>query len=254
MISGPLAFARYGLPPSERGLCGPHDHAALRGYALADVTGPGLVRLTREFAGAWPYLEFIAAANRIADPLDARVVEAYWIGNRLLDNVSPPAYGAFLEARFRGQAGRGWDDIARAVSAGGVPHHSFHVFIVYPWTGLLRQGRTEPSLRVLDDCRISWGQVAGLPAGDSVVVRRPPLTWDGRALSYGPPEAHAAAPGVITQLRPGDWVSLHWGCVCDRLTLAQLSVLRRFTDRHLRLANAAGVPDASDRARGDFGP
>lgn len=239
MTAGPLLFARYAFPPNERGLCGPDDHAALREYATAGVTGPGLVRLARGFAGAWPYLQLIAAASDIADPLDGRVVEAYWIGNRLLDNVRMPDYGAFLDERFRGRAGRGWDAIAQAIPAGAVPHHSFHVFLVYPWTGLLREGHTDPSLRVLDSCLISWGRViAADPCAGTVLVMRRTLSWDGVRLWYGPPVPHSAAAGFVTGLRPGDWVSVHWDVVCDRLTQPQLLALRQFTARHLRLANA----------------
>jgi hypothetical protein len=246
MTSGPLLFARYAFPPNERGLCGPDDHVALREYAAAGVTGPGLVRLAGGFAGAWPYLEVIAAASRIADALDPRVVEAYWVGNGLLDNVRMPDYGAFLDERFRGRAGRGWEHIARAVPAGAVPHHSFHVFLVYPWAGLLREGRTEPSLQVLDSCRISWGQVITAdPAAGTVLVMRRPLCWDGRVLGYGPAVPHQAAAGFVTGLRPGDWVSMHWNCVCDRLSQRQLLALRRYTARHLRLADAAGAALAS---------
>ena len=104
MISGPLLFARYALPPNDRGLCGPADNAGLRGYASAGLAGPDLRRLAGQFAGAWPYLQLIATANAIADPLDRRVVEAYWVGNGLLDNVRVAEYGAFLDERFRRRA------------------------------------------------------------------------------------------------------------------------------------------------------
>jgi len=238
MIPGPLLFARYACPPNERGLCGPADNAALRGYALAGQAGPGLVRLARGFAGAWPYLQLIAAANGIADPLDAAVVEAYWIGNGLLENVRVANYGAFLDERFRRPAGGGWESIASAIPAGALPHHSFHVFGVYPWTGLLREGRAEPSLHVLDSCRIGWGRVAAV---DPLMVERRPLTWDGRVLGFGAPAPCQVAPGLVTDLRPGEWVSLHWDCVCDRLTPPQLRSLRRYTARHLRLFNAPAL-------------
>jgi hypothetical protein len=36
-------------------------------------------------------------------------------------------------------------------------------------------------------------------------------------------------------------VSVHWDCVCDRLTPSQLRALRRYTARHLRLASAEVV-------------
>ena len=238
MLTGPLLFVRYAFPPNERGLCGPADSAALRGYAEAGATDPGLAQLAKGFAGAWPYLRLIAAANKIADPLDRRGVAAYWIGNSLLENVRMPDYGTFLDERFRARAGRDWEAIAEAIAAGALPHHSFHVFSVYPWTGLLREGRTEPSLRVLDSCRISWGRVL---LADPLVVLRRPLTWDGRALALGPPVPRQVAPGVLTGLRPGDWVSLHWDCACDRLSARQLRALRHYTGHHLSLA--ASQPD-----------
>jgi Family of unknown function (DUF6390) len=250
VTAGPLLFARYAFPPNERGLCGPDDHAALRDYATAGVTDHGLVELARGFAAAWPYLEVIAAASGIADPLDRRVVEAYWVGNRLLDNVRMPEYGAFLDERFRGRAGRGWDDIAQVIPAGAVPHHSFHVFLVYPWTGLLREGRADPSLGVLDSCRISWGQVIATgPAAGTVLVTRRPLRWDGWRLDYGPALPRQVSAGFVTGLRPGEWVSLHWDRVCDRLSPSQLLALHRFSARHLRLANATAPGQAQAPAQ-----
>jgi hypothetical protein len=239
MTAGPLLFLRYALSPNERGLCGPADSSALRDRTESGASGPDVTRLIRGFEGAWPYLELIAAANRIADPLDERVVAAYWIGNSLLDRVDMAGYGAFLEERFRARAGRGWAPIAAAVPVGAVPHHSCHVFCVYPWTGLLREGRTEPSLRILDSCRISWGWVI---TADPLVVLRRPLTWDERTgvLDLGPPAPSPAAPGFVAGLEPGDWVSLHWGCVCDRLKPAQVRALRHYTDLHLGLTRLAG--------------
>jgi hypothetical protein len=235
LTPGPLLFARYAFPPNERGYCGPADHSALRGYGLAGVTDPGLTRLAQAFTGAWPYLQLIAAANRIPDPLEARVVEAYWVGNGLLTGVGITEFGALADHAFRRRVGGGWAAIAATIPAGALPHHSFHVFCVYPWAGLLREGRTEPSLHVLDRCRVGWGQVVSAPDGGTVVVRQRPLTWDGRELGLGPPVPRPAGIGFVKGLLPGDWVSLHWDSVCDRLTTGQLRTLRRLTIRHMRM-------------------
>jgi hypothetical protein len=69
------------------------------------------------------------------------------------------------------------------------------------------------------------------------VVAQRPLTWDGRVLGLGPAEPRPVAAGFVSGLRPGDWVSLHWDCVCDRLTPPQLRALQCYTARHLRLAS-----------------
>lgn len=241
-VEGPLLFVRYAYPPNSMGYCGPADHEAFREYAAAGVTDRGLTQLAQAFAGAWPYLQLIAGASNISDPLDHRVVEAYWVGNRLLDAIPLAAVADSLEDRFRRRVGGQFGHLAEGVLAGGVPHHSFHVFGVYPWVGLLGDDRkADRALSVLDRCRIRWGRVTAVH-GDQVVVRSRPLRYDGHRLYLDQPVAevvHAALDGVslVTGLAEDDWVSLHWNWVCDRLTQRQLRALRGYTLRHLDLVN-----------------
>lgn len=238
---GPVLFARYAYPPNELGYCGPDDHRALLEYGSARVSDPGLVALERRFTGPWPYLTLIAGAAGIDDAFDRRVVEAYWVGNDLLDRVPVTAFGDVLDERFRARAGRHWSHLAEAIPVGVVAHHSFHVFGVYPWVGLLESGRSEHPLHQLDRCRIRWGQVVSVD-GDTVAVRSPLLAWDGTQLSLGPPELETVTRavggvGFVDDLRPGDWVSMHWHWVCDRLDRRQLAALRRYSLRQLDITN-----------------
>jgi hypothetical protein len=241
-----VIFARYAFPPNSHGYCGPNDHTAFFEYGVAGHDDRGLRALSQQFAGAWPYLELIAAATGLDDPLDRRVVEAYWVGSPRLDHVSTRAVGNSMEERFRHVTGSSFPVLTESVLAGGVPHHSFAVFCVYPWTGLLSDGRKAPqALTVLDRCRIRWGRVLGVQ-GDQVVVETSPLTWDGRRLDLGPPVTETAVRsvdgvGMIGDLRPGDWVSLHWEWVCDRLTRPQVRRLRGYTLRHLRIVNEGNL-------------
>ena len=182
------------------------------------------------------------ASNGIPDPLDFRVVEAYWVGNSLLDSVGITNIGNSMEDRFRARTGRQFPHLAEGVLAGGVPHHSFHVFEIYPWLGLLLDDRRHATaLNVLDRCRIRWGEVLAI-TGDDAVVRSRPLVWDGAALAVGEPVVESAkhavnGTGFVAGLAAGDVVSLHWDWVCDRLSPRQLQRLQHFTARHLRIAN-----------------
>ena len=120
-----------------------------------------------------------------------------------------------------------------------MPHHSFHVFGVYQWVGLLGDDRkADRALTVLDRCRIRWGQVTAVE-GDQVKVSSRPLLWDGRYLTLGEPVPETARSSVtaLAGLTAGDWVSLHWDWICDRLTERQLRALRGYTMRHLDLVN-----------------
>ncbi|MFJ4918851.1 DUF6390 family protein [Streptomyces sp. NPDC088725] len=214
---GALLFARYAYPPNELGYCGPADAAAL----LRPDATDGIEQRAREFEGAWSYLEFIAETAGIPDPLDERVVEAYWIGNDLLDRVDPVALLARMRERFRGQLGGTWRESGDRALA----HHSFQVFEVYPWARLLGAGGNPTALSVLDRCRIRTGLVLHVD-GEAATVRSRPLTWDGTMMSAGPWQEEAVrwstgGMSLLDDLSPGDRVALHWDWVCDLLTEEQ---------------------------------
>jgi hypothetical protein len=101
-------------------------------------------------------------------------------------------------------------------------------------------------MRVLDRCRIRWGEVVTVADG-LVTVRFRPLVWDGRSLQLGPPtleQTVGAQDGLALagELHPGDRVALQWDWVCDRLTPHQLKSLRHYTARQLAIVNELPYP------------
>ena len=241
-LPGPIMFVRYAFPPNFHGSCGPTDSQSLFEYGAHAIVDDGLRALARQFAGAYPYLELIANANELRDPLDRRVVEAYWVGNPLLEHVGARHMGDSVEARFRRRVGRQFAYLAESVVSGAMPHHSYHVFCVYPWVGLLGDDRRyEQALMVLDRCRIRWGQVRHvLP--EQLIVDSQPLVFEHGRLFLGPPRSEAVertldGVGLVSEFTAGDWVSMHWEWVCDRLTPRQLVSLRHYTRLHLDVVN-----------------
>lgn len=246
MTSGPLLFARYAYPPNALGYCGPGDPSEVLGAATEGPDLVGLGQLATHFEGAWPYLQLLAACGGYDDPLDPRVVEAYWVGNDLLARVPAAAMAGLLEDRFARRSGRRFDSLVAAVPSGGIPQHSFHVFAVYPWLGLLRAGMEGPPMRVLDKCRIRWGRVEAV-AGDLVVVASRGLVFDGSRLVLGPTRQEEVrcsidGRGFVEDLRPGEVVSLHWDWVCDRLSPPALGWLQYCTLRNLDAVNSLARP------------
>jgi hypothetical protein len=240
--AGPLLFARFAYPPNALGYCGPDACDLLLDYAGTGTSDPGLRRLARGFSGAWPYLELIAHANGLADPLDEQVVEAYWLGNELLDGVDVTALGASIEERFRPVAGRAWPELDAIVQRSPRPHHNFHVFCIYPWVGLLRTGATDQALHVLDRCRVRWGRVRSVGPSATAEIDSFPLTWDGHRLGLGPSRTETVtfAQGgrsLAPTPAPGDLVACHWDWLCHRLTPRQARHLRAETDTQLHLVN-----------------
>ena len=237
---GPTRFARFALPPNLLGYCGPDDGVALLEYGASGVVDGGLRALAQAFDGAWPYLELIAGAHGIGDPLDGRVVDAYWLGGPLLDGLPLALVGQSLDDRFRLRAGFGWRAVAESVTNGTRLSHGFHVFSVYPWVGLLRTGSVEHPLHVLDRCRIRWGRVLEVE-NDEATVRTRSLTGDGSRLGLGPPMCDRARRGragvTLVDLHPGDDVALHWDWICERLDERRVAHLRRDTARQLAAVN-----------------
>ncbi len=243
--SGPALFARYAYPPNALGYCGPNDPAALLEISAAGGQLDHLSHLARQFDGAWPYLELIAGYSG-ADPLDRRVVEAYWVGNELSLRVPAAALALSLDDRFAKRAGRRFESLSEAAVTGGVPQHSFHVFAVYPWLGLLREGKEGAPLEILDRCRIRWGRVTSV-GGDLVTVRSRALGFVGSRLVLGDERDEQVRQrldgvGFVEDLVEGDVVALHWDWICDRLSSSSLAWLRACTHRNLTAVNALATP------------
>src|SRR4030081_486043 len=150
--------------PNRLRYCGGADNRTWFEYGTEGISDGGLQRLLRQFSGALPYLQLIARANGVADPFDARVVEAYWIGNELLEGVEVrQLYDALLERFGKQLTGRTRDLVLGKAPAGARPHHSFHVLDVHS-----RVGELGPSLHTLDECRGSWGRV-GRAGGEELL-------------------------------------------------------------------------------------
>jgi hypothetical protein len=240
VTSGPALFCRFALPPNLLGYCGPSDTGLVG--ELLQGGNEALVEMRHaavEFAGAWPYLELISSAAG-ADPLDYRVVEAYWLGNSLLHGIDLQLMGHSIADRFKAQAGPEWDKVARTLGSPARPTHSFHVFCVYPWVGLLRSGAVDEALHVLDRCRIRWGTVTARE-NEALIVSTRLLTWDGRALGMGDETTERVhAPVDDQEVEVGDQVAMHWDFVCQRITRTQRRHLEMYQDLHMRMVNQTG--------------
>ncbi|MGE2713521.1 DUF6390 family protein [Mycolicibacterium litorale] len=237
---GRTLFAQYAFPPNELGYCGPPGFAA-------PGTSTGLASRAREFDGAWPYLEALAAAAGTG-VLDDDVVRSYWVGGALLDAVDPDALLANLRRAFAGQT----TGLLDAVTARNVlAHHSFHVFAVYPWIRFLDRDPVTP-LKIMQDCRIRWGTVESVD-GDHVAVRTRPLTLAGATLTLAEPTAERVrwrrdGASLIAAPRPGNHIAAHWDWVCGALTDDDVTALATATRATLDLVDEVRTTTTLERS------
>ncbi len=237
--AGALLAARFSFMPNRLGYCGPEENRTILDYLADQHSDRGLEQTLARFAGAFPYYSFIAAANGIPDPFDVRVIEAYWIGNELLERVEVADLRRHLEDRFSTRfPARLLQSVIGQVPAGAHPHHNFHVFNMPIRTGHLEIPHT---LETMDECRISWGRVVA-DHGEALLVERQPLALADDDLALGPLSPRSVlrrfdGKTLLTDAAPGDIVAIHWGCACYRLTGRQQQYLERFTRTLITLTN-----------------
>lgn len=237
MTDGRLLFARYAFMPNRLGYCGGNENKALLDYCVDGAADRGLELLERQFQAAFPYLEFIAHCNGLANAFDPGVVEAYWLGNGLLGRVEMRDFHQYLADRVGPKLSKKSAELVLGKApVGARPHHSFHVLDVSVRTGALRE-----SIDDLDHCRISWGEVVRAE-GDELVVSRPPLELAGNGWALGGPREGTVryrvdGRGYLTEPEPGTLVSMHWDWACDVITPQQARRLERETRYHIALAN-----------------
>lgn len=248
-IRGVELFARYAYAPNALGYCGPP-----LGSTLRDGSADAVRAAAATFSGAWPYLQVLSRMTGIADPLDYRLVEAYWLGGGVGADLDPGEFTRELLAIIGPRAGSYWSHLGPGLAGEAAANHCFHVFGIYPWSRLLGRGCkgdfAEQPLHVLDNCRITWATVVSRTARDiEVSCRR--LIYAAGQLQLAEPSTRRLAIwtdgySAVPDVAPGDEVAVHWGRLCGRLSAQQIQDLTDGTDRQLlvtnrRLASAAGA-------------
>lgn len=240
-MDGILRSSRYAFGPNRLHYCGPDKNRELGERIKQEDADPGLHSILKEFKTLYPYLKLIAEANAIADPFDARVVEAYWLGNELLENIGKERLYNFLVADLeikKKAESREMEWLEKKVSEGAVPHHSFHVLNVWRQTSPERVAQEFASL---DECRVAAGEIVSAN-GPEVVVLTEPLVLAGGKIALGAPIKKTLTRALeaeydIEQLRPGELVSFHWGVPCEVLSSAQAANLKKYTAQNVAFAN-----------------
>ena len=244
--------ARYSAAPNFFGYCGPNKSATLIDHLTDKAADNEVGTILSEFETLFPYLELIAKKNRLLDPYDSRVVEAYWLGNAFQKPVSEQEYSAFLKERLsidKKIATAEFMDIRGAVDkAPFYPHHAFHVFNIFRRTG---HNNSFHTINTMDECRIGWGSVENISivnAKTILEVKYEPLQHENGILKFGKPASKILRTDYkdkefIKNLTLGSNVSFHWGFVCDKISINQMLNAKHFTQKAVEFYNQRDIHD-----------
>ena len=242
---GLLLCARYSSAPNFFGYCGPPKNSTLVDHLREEIGDSEVESILSQFETLYLNLRLIAFENRIKDPFAFKVVEAYWLGNNLLKNTKSKDYMALLSEKFELEKKIGREKFGKLkykfLANQTLPHHSFHVFNIFK-----RMGH-DPSfhtLETMDQCRVGWGRILKLPITNyqstnkpkikNIIVETKQLVTNNKKLTIGrlfQRELNIDYKGKTFRknLKVGDWVSFHWGFVCDVLNLHQVKNLEFYT-------------------------
>lgn len=240
-FDGATLAARYAFMPNKLRYCGGDSNSELFEYITHEQSDPGLQAMLKEFETMFPYLRLIAEENRIADPFNFKVVEAYWIGNELLENVSMQNFYRYLideqklKKKFKPSL---VEKVFGKIPVGAKPHHSFHVLNIPKRTG---HYPVQHTVETMDECRIAPAKIIEIVSG-KMKVKYQPLVAVGNKLELGEITQKEVfceinEKAFVKEPKVGDWISLHWSWACDLLNKEQVGNLNKWTKYNLALAN-----------------
>src|SRR3989344_31708 len=257
--SGLLLCARYSSAPNFFGYCGPPKNSTLIDHLREEIGDDEVENILSQFDTLYLNLKLIAFENKIEDPFDKKVVEAYWIGNKLLNNIKNGKYVSVLREKFELEDYIGRDMFERLkfkfLANQTLPHHSFHVFNIFKRTGNVFSNQT---IETMDSCRVGYGQVISLGEKQrsplrsssfegqakikSILVKAKKLAIINQRLTITKPEFQQLkidykGKSFIKNLKIGARVSYHWGFVCDVLTENQATNLEFYTQKAINFYN-----------------
>jgi uncharacterized protein DUF6390 len=238
MEDGVALCARFSIATNRLQYCGPRDAEPALYRAITEHTELDRARdALRRFEALNPYLEAIAEKHRL-DPFDARVVEAYWVGNDLLDAFDRADFPPLLDRLVRRGLPRSTADrLLKWLPDRAIPHHVFHVAFV--GVGEVT-GHVETTLANIEACRPAAARVTAVD-GRTIRLRGPVLgVADGRlTLERETERALPFDPAILPGVSAGDPVAIHWSHPALVLSSTQVASLEKYTRWSIDAANEA---------------
>ena len=221
-----IRACKYSLIPNELGFCGPEG--SFREF-LKFIEAPspeGAERVTpllRGFNALFPYLDLIARCNELG-PFSEQVVEAYWIGNSLLESVTKrELQKTVLSFQKFGLPRSIAEKKAVELPNGLLPHHSFHVLYV----NFISQ-KVKPIVQNLGNCIVQWAKVTE-QTDKGIVAKGFSLFSESNELKLREKKKTLKNPFKL-ELNNGDLISVHWGNAVEKLSEEQAKQLRHYSE------------------------
>ncbi|MBN1940741.1 MAG: hypothetical protein JW772_01005 [Candidatus Diapherotrites archaeon] len=225
---------KYALITNTLGYCGQENaHSELCDFirAPSEEKMPRIKELLDTFFGLHSYLELIATENS-KQAYDFDVVEAYWIGNSLLENIERrEIQKTILSLQNFGLPQKLAEEKASSLPVNMLPHHSLHVLHVNFITPKLK-----PLVDNLSHCMILWAKAESIAKNGKLKARAAELELlNGKFVLDQ--KFRALENPFNLKPRLGDVVSVHWGNAIQILETSEFKKLRKYTLQNIEGEN-----------------
>ena len=240
-MNGIELASRFSYITNSLRFCGPSEaYEQFLQYLDKKNNEEEVKNLLLKFESLRPYFTSIAEKAEL-DCFDYKVIEAYWIGNRLLDNFNnEDMKKIIIKLTLRGLPKSIGEKLIHNMPSGLMPHHNFNV--LYVGVGMTTKS-VETNIQNMDNCRVSWGKVLEV-SQDKLLVQTNLLIKNNNnkfELKQNETKTAVYLPKMVPNIKNGDVVALHWGFAPLILTQEQLNNLEKYTNKILWVLNSKGV-------------
>lgn len=222
--------ARFSLPPNSLGYCG-RDSAPEK-FKKCAITGKcnGVKEELTKFIVLHPYLKTIGQiTNKSKFSYD--VIESYCIGNDLLNEAKEEHYNVLLD-NFLEQGVPEWlvEELKQELPKKFIPHHLFQVLHV----GVGRASGSVPyNIETINNCMIRWGSIESITGADATITLKSLKERENKHTLTTLRESHPFNNKLVTDIKKGDIVAVHWGQIITKLTNEHEEKLSYWTSKVL---------------------
>ena len=228
-IKGLLKASKYSAIPNKLGFCGPPNSVQKLEEFIANPSqdkSAEVKEILQQFNALFPYLQLIASSNSM-QPFDEQVVEAYWVGNSLLERVSKrEMQKTVLLLQNFGLPLSIAEEKASSLPEEMLPHHSFHVLYIN-----FINPEVKPIIENLSNCLVQWGKIKEVQE-QHLLVKAEQLLFESNQLKLRE-KIKKVEKGFVQEAKKNDFVSVHWNKAVELIDKDQLEQLKHYTLQNL---------------------
>jgi len=211
-LEGLIRTCKYSFAPNSLGYCGAKDFSVLFERFIKEPSKQAACKVKealRSFVGLHSYLSLIAKHNSLSE-FDESVIEAYWLGNSLLENVPVKAVRELIEKKFVTLPLYIRQQKACFLKQHAYVQHSFHVLFIQFLT---------PKVAPL----VSNLSIALIHENNELKLKEKLFNVENR---------------FIEEPKKGMLISVHWNNAVEEISEEQQKNLKKCLLANIELANA----------------